>query len=134
MKKKFENFLWNFWKKLKSYIANISHKSCVFKWIFKKIILKIFYDMIFLEKNFKLRFLKIVPLKNLVFNWICSQIYYSLGPYWSYSLQMKKVLQSFQTYCGIEVYFCQQPEFGDSTDSSIIHSMHSATEWSICGT
>ena len=97
--KKIENFLWNFWKKLKFYVANISQKSCVFKWIFKKMILKIFYDVNFLEKNFKLRFLEIVPLKNLVFNWICSQIYHSLGPYWSYSLQMKKVLQSFQTYC-----------------------------------
>ena len=100
--KNFENFLWNFWKKSKFYIANISQKSCVFKWIFKKMILKIFYDVNFLEKNFKLRFLEIVPLKNLVFNWICSQIYHSLGPYWSYSLQMKKVLQSFQTYCAME--------------------------------
>ena len=82
--------MWNFWKKLKFYIADISQKSCVFKWIFKKMILKIFYDVIFLEKIFKSRILKnstseifFKKLKSLVFMCILWEYKPNFGHFFS---------------------------------------------------
>ena len=73
-------------------MASISQKSCVFKWIFKKMILKNFYDVIFLEKIFKSRFLKNSKLKIFFF---FINILVLMYIYWLYRWNSGKLFLTF---------------------------------------
>ena len=103
--KNFENFLWNFWKKLKFYIANISQKSCVFKWIFKKMILKIFYVVIFLKIALKSRLREYSRIKYFNFNWFWSIFMCIFWFYVSCSKYLQKVLALSLDQCAVQIIF-----------------------------
>ena len=112
------------------FYGNISQKSCVFKWIFKKMILKIFYDVIFLEKIFKSRILKnsrseifFKKLKSLVFMCILWEYKPNFGHFFSTfsPAQDRCGLVSDENFCWKLAYLKEGPPLPCCSHTSATH-------------